>query len=100
MLAVGLPMIPAAAQNAVLPGSNPVMVAAVATVAFATANRVRCIAQLVQAVGTRRKFLSSHEKTAPYTVEIASSLKVPQIAAIAVSRVGSQHDDAMMQGVR
>ena len=100
MPAVGLPMIPAAAPNAVPPASNPVMVAVVAIVVFATANHVRCIAPLVQAVGTRRKFLSSHETTAPYTVEIASSLKGPQIAAIAVSRVGSQLEDDLLQGVR
>ncbi len=89
MRAVDLPMIQADVQNAVLHGSNLVMVA---TVVFASANHVRCIPQLVQAVGTRRKFLSSHETTGQYTVAIASSLKVPQIEAIVVSRVGSPHE--------
>jgi len=89
MRVVDLPMSQADVQNAVLPESNLAMVA---TMVFASANHARCIPRRVQAVGTRRRFLSSHETTGPSTVAIAFSLRAPQIEVIVVSRVGRHHE--------
>ena len=82
------------AQNVVLPENNLAVMAAVA--AFVSANHVRCIRRPVQVVGTRRRFLSSHETIGQCTVATASSHKVPPIEVIVVSRAGSPMSDILL----